>query len=87
MIKNIVLPVLLLLWPAQAFAQHREPDGEILLWPDAPAPGSEALIGELEEIIVERSPDPEMIRDRPTRSAADVPDRRHRLRPELSPAA
>ena len=64
MIKNIVLPVLLLLWPAQALAQHREPDGEILLWPNAPAPGSEALIGELEEIIVERSPEPDVIRDR-----------------------
>ncbi len=64
MIRHFCLALLVLAWPAQALAQHREPDGEILLWPNAPAPGSAALIGELEEIIVERSEDPAVIRDR-----------------------
>lgn len=64
MMKPLCLALLLLVWPAQALAQHREPDEEILLWPDAPAPGSAALAGSLEEIIVERSEQPDIIRDR-----------------------
>lgn len=53
-----------LAFPLAANAQHREPDGVIALWPDDAAPGSQALDAPLAEEIVERSEDPETIRDR-----------------------
>ncbi len=59
----------LLVWLATAClpsaqAQHREPDAEIAIWGDSVAPGSEGLATRLIESITERSPTPELIRDR-----------------------
>ena len=50
--------------PLAATAQHREPDDVIALWPHGAVPGSQALDATLAEEIVERSEDPDTIRDR-----------------------
>ena len=56
--------LIVLTLPASVMAQHREPDREIVIWGERGAPGSELIANVLTEQIVERSPEPEVIRDR-----------------------
>ncbi|MFY0638438.1 alpha/beta hydrolase [Maricaulis maris] len=49
-------------WTAEA--QHRNPDAQIVIWGHLGAPGTAEIESRLEEVITERSGEPDRIRDR-----------------------